>query len=195
MLEYEGRIRIIRQRNRGTANALNTGFRNAAGSYIAWLSSDDRFRFDKIEQQIRFMQQSGYSISHTAFWKMDSVGTVERKPIILPESSLVQFYRTLLVSNSVNGCTVMMTRSLFTRMGGFNENLPYTHDYELWIRTILAGFPIGYLNQPLTEYRIHPAMGSLRHHKAIQKEIASILKTYSLRLERLLSVLQHSPTP
>ncbi|BBI35005.1 glycosyl transferase family 2 [Cohnella abietis] len=188
---YDGDIRVLNQKNGGTASALNAGFRYATGHYIAWLSSDDRFHPNKIERQVQYMQETGYSIGHTSFYRMDSEGIVESHPIALHEGPMVNFYRTLLTSNRVNGCTVMMTKSLFTRMGGFNEQFPYTHDYDLWIRTILSGFPMGYLNEPLTDYRVHAAMGTLRHDKAIQQEISSIRRTYTPRLEQLLTALQH----
>lgn len=187
---YEGRIRILHQKNGGTANALNAGFRSAKGQYVAWLSSDDRFRPDKIERQVRWMSESGHSISHTAFWRMNGDGETERGPVALREDSMVDFYRSMLESNTVNGCTVMMTKALFVRMGGFSERLTYTHDYELWLRTILAGFPIGYLNVPLTEYRIHSGMGSLRHGESIHREIDDLRKTVLPRLEHLIHVLQ-----
>ena len=127
-LERTGRARVVHQPNRGTAGALNAGFRLAAGQYAAWLSSDDRFHPEKVEKQVRFMLQSGCSISHTAFRRMNGEGIAEKNPVVLPAGSMLQFYRSLLLSNTVNGCTVMMTRTLFDRMGGFNERHPYTHD-------------------------------------------------------------------
>jgi glycosyltransferase involved in cell wall biosynthesis len=189
-LEGAGRVKVIHQPNRGTASALNAGFRQAAGQYIAWLSSDDRFLPDKVASQVRFMQENGYAIAHTAFRRMDGKGIVEGQPIQLQDSSMVQFYRSMRLSNTVNGCTVMMTASLFVRMGGFNEKLPYTHDYELWLRTILAGFPLGYMREPLTEYRIHAEMGSLRFKEAIGKELAELRRCYVPKLERLLRTLE-----
>ncbi|WP_255407521.1 MULTISPECIES: glycosyltransferase [unclassified Cohnella] len=189
-LEGAGRIKVVHQPNRGTASALNAGFRLAAGHYAAWLSSDDRFRHDKIERQVRFMQGGGWAISHTAFRLMSGEGIAEKDPILLPEGSMLQFYRSMLLSNTVNGCTVMMERTLFNRMGGFNEKLPYTHDYELWLRTVLSGYPIGYLRVPLTDYRVHSAMGTVKHGAAIERELESVRNTYLPRLKRLIGTLE-----
>ncbi|WP_378136778.1 glycosyltransferase family 2 protein [Cohnella soli] len=190
LFPYEGLVRIVRQSNKGTAGALNAGFRAASGSYIAWLSSDDYFHPDKIRNQLRFMQEAGYAISHTAFWRMDEKGVVDKHPIILENASMLHFYRSLLVSNTVNGCTVMMTKAFYLRMGGFNELLPYTHDYDMWLRIVLAGFPIGYLKEPLTDYRIHPAMGTVKHREAIAQEIHSVQASYESRLRNLLKALE-----
>ncbi|QJD84062.1 glycosyltransferase family 2 protein [Cohnella herbarum] len=187
---YEGRIRVLNKINGGTASALNAGFRSAKGQYVAWLSSDDRFLPDKIERQVRYMTESGHSISHTAFWQMNGDGETDRQPVVLHDDSMVHFYRSMLESNTVNGCTVMMNKALFTRMGGFSEQLKYTHDYELWLRTIVAGYPIGYLNIPLTEYRIHSGMGSLMYRESVLQEVEDLQKMYIPRLRNLITALQ-----
>jgi teichuronic acid biosynthesis glycosyltransferase TuaG len=136
------------------------------------------------------MQGGGWAISHTAFRLMSGEGIAEKDPILLPEGSMLQFYRSMLLSNTVNGCTVMMERTLFNRMGGFNEKLPYTHDYELWLRTVLSGYPIGYLRVPLTDYRVHSAMGTVKHGAAIERELESVKNTYLPRLKRLIGTLE-----
>ncbi|XID95695.1 glycosyltransferase family 2 protein [Paenibacillaceae bacterium WGS1546] len=189
LYEKEANVLVVHRPNGGTAQALNTGVRAASGAYIAWLSSDDRFMKDKIERQVRYMRETGYAITHTGFRKIDAEGVAESRPVLLPAETMIQFYRSMLASNTVNGCTVMMTRSLFDRMGGFSEKFQYTHDYEFWLRTVLAGFPIGYLRQPLTEYRVHPGMGTVKHRKAIERELDSVRKTYIPRLQRLLDTL------
>lgn len=189
-LEGAGKIRVVHQPNRGTASALNAGFRLAAGQYAAWLSSDDRFRPDKIERQVRFMQGGGWAVSHTAFRRMNGEGIAESDPVLLPEGTMLQFYRSMLLSNTVNGCTVMMERTLFNRMGGFSEKLPYTHDYELWLRIVLSGYPIGYLRAPLTDYRVHSAMGTVKHGAAIERELENVRKTYLVRLKRMIETLE-----
>ncbi|MFC4596949.1 glycosyltransferase family 2 protein [Cohnella hongkongensis] len=189
-LERAGGLQVLRQRNRGTASALNAGFRLARGAYLAWLSSDDRFLPDKIEKQVRYMQETGYAISHTAFRRISEDGIAEAYPVLLPEGSMRHFYRRMLLSNVVNGCTVMMAASLFARYGGFNERWTYTHDYELWLRVILSGHPIGYLRSPLTEYRVHPEMGTVLHRGKIEKELDSLRNTYLPKLQKLLAALE-----
>ena len=66
----DSRIRIIQQKNRGLAGARNTGIRNANGSYIAFLDSDDFWQANKIEEHIATMQANmscGVSFSASRF--------------------------------------------------------------------------------------------------------------------------------
>jgi glycosyltransferase involved in cell wall biosynthesis len=45
------RVKYIEKANGGTASALNAGIRNSIGDYLVWLSSDDLFVEDKIQNQ------------------------------------------------------------------------------------------------------------------------------------------------
>ena len=50
-------IRYLRQDNRGTTAARNHGLREATGEFIQHLDSDDRLLPDKLEKQVRILQE------------------------------------------------------------------------------------------------------------------------------------------
>ncbi|THF73368.1 glycosyltransferase family 2 protein [Cohnella fermenti] len=190
---YVNRVHILGKANGGTASALNHGIRMASGEYVAWLSSDDRFLPAKIESQLRHMEQTGSAISHTAFRVIDDSGGRKEKPVRLHFESMYLFYESFLKGNAVNGCTVMMRKSLFDKLGGFNEKLPFTHDYDFWLRAILAGYPLAYLDEVLTEYRHHEGMGTVKHRGAIESEFQAVAEGYRNRVEHLLKALAPPP--
>ncbi|MBB6732579.1 glycosyltransferase [Cohnella zeiphila] len=186
---YASKAVIAEKPNGGTASALNLGFGRASGDYVAWLSSDDRFLPRKLEEQLRFMESTGAWVSHTAFREIDERGRRNGAPVYARFDGMSRFCESFLTGNVVNGCTVMMRRELFDRLGGFDEALPYTHDYDFWVRCLLAGYPISYLDRPLTEYRRHPRMGSVRYRDAIEREFRAVLASYHPRLQRLLQAM------
>jgi len=190
LLPYRQRARILNKTNGGTASALNLGFRSASGEYVAWLSSDDRFETEKIARQVAFMEEKRAWISHTAFRCINERGEYEGDPIRLALPDDYAFYHSFLAGNVINGCTIMMRKSLFDRMGGFNEELLYVHDYDFWVRSVLSGFPIPYLPEPLTAYRRHTAMGTVRHKQEIGEEFRRVTEAYRPRLERLLEAIK-----
>ncbi|MFC5653495.1 glycosyltransferase [Paenibacillus solisilvae] len=178
---YKQHIYYLGKSNGGTASALNYGFRYASGEYIAWLSSDDRFYPGKIKRQVEAMQQQGALISHTGFDIIDAGGKMTQLNVIPPRSESGDFYRALLSSNPINGCTVMMSKALFRKVGDFDESLPFTHDLDYWYRVLLSGVPFLRIAEPLSAYRRHTEMGSVRHKDAIGLEVKMTFAKYEKR--------------
>lgn len=182
-------ISYMGKANGGTATALNHGIRHASGEYIAWLSSDDLFYPDKIARQVAFMRDQRARISHTNFNYIDQTGKVTQYQVSPGFKVTTDFYRGFLNGNPVNGCTVMVKKELFQTIGLFDEGLPYTHDLDFWFRSIVSGTCFPFLNEALTAYRWHDAMGTLRHQEKIMPEYVS---TQSRHREALLKVLERT---
>jgi hypothetical protein len=50
---------------------------------------------------------------------------------------------------------------VYERLGGFDERLSWTEDWEMWVR-IAAHYPVWYEPEPLAVYRIHGASSTGR---------------------------------
>ncbi|GGD49955.1 glycosyltransferase [Paenibacillus nasutitermitis] len=192
---YLKQIHYLGKANGGTASALNHGFRLAGGEYMAWLSSDDRYHPDKITKQMEAMTRYGALIGHTGFNRIDASGTTTLEAIIPPGCESGDLYRTLQHNNPINGCTVMLHKSLFRLIGPFDETLRYTHDLDYWFRVLLTGIPMQLTPSPLTDYRWHEAMGTLRHQEAIAIETASTFGKYKVRWDTYLKQLGYITAP
>lgn len=187
MPAYSGRLRYIGKANGGTGSALNAGIRLSNGVYVAWLSSDDRFRPDKIERQLAFMTERNSRISCTAFAVIGGKGELLDSlygPAIADSRELMRLFA---VTNPINGCTVMLRRDLIPIVGLFNESLRYTQDYDYWARTLLSGIRIDYLPEPLTEYRMHGGMGTRLHQSELIAEYEALRAYYTHRIEPLVA--------
>lgn len=186
---YMPYIHYLGKANGGTASALNHGIRYASGEYVAWLSSDDIFYHDKINRQIQFMLERGAWISHTNFDYIDRQSQIVQHRAGFAFHGTADFYRTFLINNPVNGCTVIMKKELFYHIGLFNESLPYTHDLDLWIRAIQAGISFPYLDEALVGYRWHEAMGTLRYQDLIRQEYAMTQERVRNAIQPILSII------
>ncbi|UHA74493.1 glycosyltransferase [Paenibacillus sp. 481] len=178
MAPYRDRIHYLGKANGGTASALNHGIKHSAGQYVVWLSSDDLFYPHKITNQLHHMLERNALISHTNFDYINAFGQVTQQRAALLFNSAVDFYQGFFKYNPINGCTVMMRRDLFYHVGYFNEALPYTHDLDFWYRIMLAGFEVHFVNEPLTAYRWHSAMGTMRYRPAINEELKETNRHY-----------------
>ena len=74
------RIRFIKKdKNSGAADSRNVALRAAVGKWIAFLDSDDTWEREKLEKQIRFMENGNYHFSYTRYEEIneDSVSVYD----------------------------------------------------------------------------------------------------------------------
>lgn len=137
---YGSRIRYFRKENGGVASALNLGIREMTGEYFSWLSHDDLYLPRKIEHQMKLLQRCGdpKQIVAGGYYIVNA----DKQPL-----GLMDFYQLYpkekletplfpLFHCAVNGCTMLIHKSHFERVGVFDEGLPTTQDYDLWFRML-----------------------------------------------------------
>ncbi|MEK8131266.1 glycosyltransferase [Paenibacillus filicis] len=175
---YADRICYLSKANGGTASALNHGIRMASGDYIAWLSSDDLFYPHKLMAQIPFMLERGAAVSFSSFDQIDAYNRVTLHHAVPQFPHYGLLVRAMIETNPVNGCTVVARKDVLIGFGLFDENLPYTQDYDMWIRLMLNDVHFHYYHSPLVQYRWHAAMGTELHRPAIAEETARVRGKY-----------------
>lgn len=106
----DARIKVIQlDQNQGAAVARNAGLQRAKGRYLAFIDSDDRWRFDKLERQLDFMISNQYAFSYTNFSFMDESGQMIKSRVDLPEKL---DYHGLLKETAIACSTVMLDRKI-----------------------------------------------------------------------------------
>ena len=154
MAEYAGHVTYIEQANAGVSAARNTGFRASSGEYINFLDDDDTFMPTKIERQVEVLKaQPGAGLVHCGYQHVDGEGTVLDTTGLLPEGHVLK--------ELVCGCFVvvhapLIRRQCLNQVGLFDETLPWTADWDLWLRIALAGYPFACVQEPLCTYLVHP---------------------------------------
>jgi glycosyltransferase involved in cell wall biosynthesis len=149
---YGDRIRIIDQANRGLAGARNSGIDATASTFIAFLDADDRWHPRKIAAQVEYL--TGHPRASLVF--CDRAWIDERGlPIAAPmhRAPLEPSLQTLIRGNFIQPSTVLLRREA---LGGdrFDAGMPGTEDWDLWLR-LAARSELGYIAEPLVEYRVH----------------------------------------
>lgn len=74
-LAMDSRIKYIRNdHNSGAAVTRNNALRVAKGRWIAFLDSDDLWLPEKLEHQVRFMEENDYAFSYHEYTEMSEAG-------------------------------------------------------------------------------------------------------------------------
>ncbi|USK46565.1 glycosyltransferase [Cytobacillus oceanisediminis] len=180
---FRDKIIYIRKKNGGTASALNEGIRNTNGDYIVWLSSDDLFFENKVETQLNFMNSQNYLFSYTDYFCINEKNRIISDSIGPLNFSTEELLKSLRIGCPINGSTIMMQREVIDSVGLFDESLIYANDYDYWIRVFLQ-YEIGYLNKPLTLYRIHRNMGTKLYTYDVLNESEKVKLQYKKDLDQ-----------
>ncbi|MCF6409160.1 glycosyltransferase [Pseudalkalibacillus salsuginis] len=185
---YKGKITYIKKGNGGTASALNLGILHAKGEYFSWLSSDDMYHPEKIRKQLQFMQDQQAVISYGNYYLMNARDHITSEPVGVGFADKWFFLKTMRSGCIINGCTVMAKINAIKEIGMFDESLPFTHDYDLWLR-LIPKYDFPYFPEPLVYYRIHGAMGSKVHKEVIRNEIHKVKRKHRDQMSRLINMI------
>ncbi len=181
---YLNKIKYIEKENGGTASALNVGIQHSTGEYICWLSSDDIFYHEKTEVQLAFMKNKNAMFSYTNWCRINDKGQIISQALGNAPKDRLEFIKHMSIGCIINGCSVMIKKSVFQQIGVFDEKLPYTHDYDLWLR-IIQKFDAHYVSQPLLLYRVHDQMGSKKHESSIKNETRIVINRHRSMIDQL----------
>ena len=169
----DSRIKVIKNsENLRVAATRNVALDVATGEYIAFLDSDDIWMPDKLEKQLRFMEDNDYVLTYTDFQKYYT-NTGERGKIIRAPNVMT---KNKIAGNTAIGClTVMVNRN---KVGVFHMPLlNHCEDNCTWYEITSRGYKAYRLPEVLSLYRV--TEGSLTHDKqSAAKKQWNVYKDY-----------------
>lgn len=157
--------RLIENQRDGISAAMNAGIEAAQGDFIAHLHSDDFYLRDDVLLCVAQAAQASGSL-----WLF---GRCERciDGRLLPEDFVAPRYsrRQLLRGNFIPHPATFVARHLLEQVGGFDPQLRYAMDYDLWLRLSRIAEPLA-LARPLAAFREHAGSLSTRERSAAMRE-------------------------
>ncbi len=151
---FQDRITVVSGPNAGPAAARNRALGVASGDFVASLDSDDEFlpgRIEALEHAARARPDLDLVATDVVFEANGrSTGTFNAQASF-PENGQR--------SAALDRCFVAvpaMRRSRLLAIGGFDESLRTSEDWDVLIRLVLAGASAGLVDEPLYRYRLRP---------------------------------------
>ena len=168
--QYSNRLKLIQQQNAGVCVARNRGIREAHGDYICLMDHDDYWFPDKISLQIKAFQnhpEVGIVYSEFKRWYPNSNGLHPptdgfrdyHHESDIDEAFSGWIYHQLLLDCWVLTSTAMFRSDIFQTCGYFDESLPFSEDWDLWLRISLHQQFLK-LRKTTTLYREHLEQGN-----------------------------------
>lgn len=156
----DGRITVISIANGGVSAARNFGAARSRGTYLSFIDADDLWTADKLEAQVRILRsRPGAAVAYSWVDCVDGDGLVRvrRGGYSLGVGALQR--KLTLIDTIESGSNVLVTRSAFEAVGGFDETLTHGEDWDLWLR-LSARFAYAVVPAPQVLYRQRPGSAS-----------------------------------
>lgn len=125
---------------KGRSHAGNFGLSQATGQFLVFLDDDDLFFADHLEVLVyELIHHPQYPAVYSIAWEV-STEVISSDPLSYIEKShnvahnQVFSKAILWHHNFIPIQTILFHRSLYDYNGGFDENLEYLEDWDLWIR-------------------------------------------------------------
>ena len=148
-------IYIKHKKNKGVSLARNTGIKVAKGKYIAFLDSDDEWLPEKLDKQIKVLQNESPEVGvvYSNLCYIDESGKNMNK--LLNHKKEGYIYEDLLGRNYVGApSTLLIRKECFNQVGLFDDLLNAQEDWDMWIR-IAKYYRFSLIKVPLVKYRKH----------------------------------------
>lgn len=169
LADEDPRVRYVHQQNSGTSEAKNTGIRLAQGEYVLFLDADDLISPEKLKAHVEHFRNSPHvDISYSRFryfedgredrlfTKLDLSSTEEWLKVI--DGRYEVAFPVFVRGNNMAIHAAVVRKALVDKVGFFDVGMRALEDWDYWLRCILRGAYVSYLDDPeaIALVRVHP---------------------------------------
>jgi len=171
LAEYQSRVSIVIEKDKGQADAVNKGLRAAHGDVIGWLNSDDVYYPGTLQRVLdEFRQRPNADVLYGEADHIDADDRVIEPYYIEPFD-----YQRLKEVCFICQPATFFRRRIVEAQGPLRVDLRYCMDYEFWLR-ICASQPPLFVAQKLAGSRLHAETKTLGSREPVHREILTMLR-------------------
>jgi glycosyltransferase involved in cell wall biosynthesis len=158
--------------DKGKAKTLNKLIKEAKFDWIAIQDDDDVWLPNKLENQIKFLEN--FDIIGTQILYIDKESNLIGEVRLETKDSEIKFF-SLNGKNQIANSSSLTRKKVIEEVNGWNENLFGVEDYDLWLKLIRKNCRFKNLDEILVLHRIHSG-SNFNNNKKQQKDLEKILK-------------------
>ena len=166
----DDRIVYVRQENAGACVARNNGIEHSRGEYIAFQDSDDIWHEDKLEKQLKTIQDKNADI---VFCRMNRMSG--GKKIGLVSNYFKEGFLSKDVMPMSIGTQTLVGKSIVFKQEKFDPEMPRFQEFELLVRA-QKNYSIYCMEEPLVDYHLQ--------NDSISANASSIMAAWRLILKK-----------
>src|SRR5258705_11415739 len=173
LARYGDRIRWTSEQDSGQSDAINKGVRAATGDIIAWINSDDYYASpDALAPLLKiFDEDPTVDIVYGDGTMVDAKGRILRS---YPSRDYTTIEDLVIIPASfVLQPVLLFRRQLFLDVGGLDEKLHYTLDYELFLRMFPRARKVVHVRHHVAHAVYHQDAKSIR---GMRKQIVASMQ-------------------
>lgn len=162
ILSFGSRVRLLDCEIQGVSNARNLGAVSANSEFISFLDSDDVWKADKLEKQMKILDNSPKEFSivgcYADFMVRDKKigGSIRSKNDQMALENFKKFGDLPCITS-----TWLLSRSGYLNLGGMDPQIHTAGDFEFACKAIASGYVFKISREYLIKYNISP--GSITH--------------------------------
>ncbi len=163
--EKDCRIRVITNlQNTGTLESRFKAIESAKGEWIAFIDADDLWHPEKLEKQVKIINQKNCDLVYTASAFIDINNNTYKWIMHVPTEV---GYKKLLKRNVISNSSVLMRKQDFLKYSPVEERDNDMHeDFACWLCMLRAGLTVHGIDEPLITYRLSGKSSSGNKFKA-----------------------------
>lgn len=149
---------IFHQENLGISRSVNDGWNAASGKFIASISSDDIWASDKLEKQLKILQEDEDLVVWTEGEIVDRQGRATGELFTTVHGAEGRKKSGCIFEELLKGNFIFASSRIFKKdlLKGrrYSENLKYLGDYRFAV-DMASEYKYYFVEEPLTKYRMH----------------------------------------